>query len=432
MKKLWLVLILFSVVFFSCKEESTITSSGAQAKGGIAVSLDKNTTPSTVAQVKVTLTREGYSQITGVMDILTDTTAELTINEIAAGQWSLKVDAYNTQNTIVYSGETTVNISDGMISQVNLTLYSTGNGVGGIKINVTWVNTQLQTGQWVDSPNSPIMTGSLYFEPNGVTAPDILFDNGIYKMWYAGAGNSARFEIGYATSTDGINWQKNTSPVLSPSYYWDYRSIVSVRVIKVGDTYKMYYTARDDNYITRIGLATSSDGINWVKRSQPVLVATQNLETSVTVSSVLVINDKYYLYYTTGYAPNGNTSIRLATSYDGINFTKEPNPVIAPTLSWEGACIHGPLVLFKDGKFIMYYLTYDTSKKIGYAESNDGINWTKSNTPVSDAITAHSTWCTGGINQLEYVKINNEDRLYYTGGIEYPAAYYKIGYLRKI
>ena len=432
MKKLWLVLILFSVVFFSCKEESTITSSDSKSKGGIAISLDKNTTPSNVTQVKVTLTREGYSQITGVMNILTDTTAELTLNEIAAGQWSLKVDAYNGQNIIVYSGETTVNISDGMISQVNLTLYSTGNGVGGIKINVTWVNTQLQTGQWVDSPNSPIMTGSLYFEPNGVTAPDILLDNGIYKMWYAGAGNSARFEIGYATSTDGINWQKNNSPVLSPLYYWEEKSIVSARVIKVGDTYKMYYTARDDNYMTRIGLATSSDGINWVKRSQPVLVASQNWETAVTVSSVLIKSDKYYLYYTTGYVPYGNTSIGLATSYDGINFTKEPNPVIVPTLSWEGTCIHGPLVLFKDGKFIMYYLTYDTSKKIGYAESNDGMNWIKRNTPVSDAATAHSTWCTGGINQLEYVIINNEERIYYTGGIEYPAAYYKIGYLKKI
>jgi predicted GH43/DUF377 family glycosyl hydrolase len=430
MKKLWLVLVLFSVVFFSCKEESTITSSGAQAKGGIAVSLDKNTTPSNVAQVKVTLTREGYSQITGVMNVLTDTTAELTINEIAAGQWSLKVDAYNTQNTIVYSGETTVNISDGMISQVNLTLYSTGNGVGGIKINVTWVNTQLQTGQWVDSPNSPIMTGTQYFEQYGVSIMSVLYQDGVYKMWYTGMGDPSIYNIGFAMSTDGVNLQKNNNPVLVPTYNFEVRGVQGPKVVQVGNVYKMYYTSRDVNSITRIGLATSSDGINWTKKSQPVLTASQSWETSVQASSIVFYNDKYYLYYIAGGYPNGDTYIGLATSTDGINFTKEPSPIIVPTYSWEGTNIYRANVIYENGKFRMYYLVYDSYRYIGYAESTDGKTWTKNNNPVFDAQNINNRW-SYGINDISYVKNNDIEKIFYSGFLNNPATYYKIGVLSK-
>ena len=429
MKKVWLVLVLFSVVFFSCKEESTVTSPGSQAKGGISVSLDKNTTPSNVTQVKVALTREGYSQITGVMNILTDTTAELTLNEIAAGQWSLKVDAYNAQNIIVYSGETTVNISDGMISQVNLTLYSTGNGVGGIKINVTWVNTQLQAGQWVDSPNSPIMTGTQYFENYGVSLMNVIYENGLYKMWYTGMGDPSIMNIDYAVSSDGINWQKNQSPVLKPTLNWDVRGVQGARILKIGNTYKMYFTGRDANMVTRIGLATSSDGINWNKMPNPVLSPSQSWETAVYIGSIVFHNDKYYMFYVAGGYPNGDPYIGLATSSDGINFTKEPNPIITSSLSWETNNIYNPTVVYENGKFKMHYLVYSHSQDIGYAESVDGKVWTKNNNPVFNINGVNNRWC-NSINDLCYVMVNNIPKLYYSGYI-YSPGYYKIGLLIK-
>jgi predicted GH43/DUF377 family glycosyl hydrolase len=75
--------------------------------------------------------------------------------------------------------------------------------------------------------------------------------------------------MGHAFSPDGIHWTKSSpNPVLDlgPSGSWDDSHVEDPSVIKDGDLYKMWY-AGYDGIIYRIGYATSNDGISWEKNS---------------------------------------------------------------------------------------------------------------------------------------------------------------------
>ena len=78
---------------------------------------------------------------------------------------------------------------------------------------------------WFKHPENPV----LEFGPNGtwddaaVLNPAVLFDGTRYQMWYTGYDGSTK-RIGYATSTDGIVWEKHPdNPVLDlgTSGTWD-------------------------------------------------------------------------------------------------------------------------------------------------------------------------------------------------------------------
>lgn len=136
---------------------------------------------------------------------------------------------------------------------------------------------------WTKHPNNPIFTkgDSLSWEGRWIESPAVLYDNGVYKMWYTGVPYDWRIRIGYATSPDGINWTKYpNNPVLnigSPGS-WDDFWVAVPAVIKRGNRFEMWYSALSEadaatgRYDTiRIGYATSLDGINWSKYPNPVL-----------------------------------------------------------------------------------------------------------------------------------------------------------------
>jgi len=300
--------------------------------------------------------------------------------------------------------------------------------MGGISITVKWSDTPFPTFHWQDSPNSPIMTGSLPFEINGVAYPYVIYDNGIYKMYYTGAGNSQRFELGYATSPDGHNWTKTSYPIFSPSVSgFDNYNVGSAKVIKVGNSYRMYYMARNQEGVYSIGLATSTDGINWTRRSTPVLTKSLSWEISIRPGDIVLHNDKYYFYYYS-YDPQ-NTAIGLAISSDGINFVKEPNPIIVPTFTWEDNGICYPSVIYDNNKFVMVYHTFPNCKNIGYAESIDGKNWTTQPNPIFSKEMTTNNWV-NRFTSVNLLKINNEYRIYYSATMN-SLYYYQVGVISK-
>lgn len=56
------------------------------------------------------------------------------------------------------------------------------------------------------------------FDASGVTAPTVLRDRGLYRMWYEGVGFFGASAIGYAVSVDGVRWHRFPgNPVLAPA-----------------------------------------------------------------------------------------------------------------------------------------------------------------------------------------------------------------------
>lgn len=431
MKNLIIILVFF-LVNLSCSDQSNIVNN--QGSGKILLKIDRANAPSGVVYVSATLTRDGYSPIISTLNLLSDSTADLLLNDIQAGIWHLKVDAMNDSMVVLYTGETDVNILAGFTVNVNLSLQPTGQGTGAIYIYVTWGN-QITNFSWVDYQNNPILLGgNNNYDYYGIAQPVILYDEGKYKMWYYGDAGSAKKYVLYAESQDGINWVKHPTPVLYPGTNgnWDAWAVHPGAILKENNLYKMYFTAYANQYDQwYIGIATSLDGINWSKKSNPILLSGTGWEFQISSNFILKHNSKYYLYYS-GRDGTNNWKIGLAISSDGINFTKySGNPILENDFPWEGTGIFNPTIFKENDTYKMIYMDAQGSG-FGLAYSTDGINWTKD--PANPIFRRENTTNGWGSNNIAYpsvVKVNNDFRVYYSGAKNSYNPIYKIGFMKR-
>ena len=89
---------------------------------------------------------------------------------------------------------------------------------------------------------------------------DVLKTDTGFEMFYTGDPDSWSGEkICYATSEDGIHWVKDSvnNPLLGPTQDWVTVDIVSPSVVKIKNTYFVYYDGNTSMTDGQIGLATS-------------------------------------------------------------------------------------------------------------------------------------------------------------------------------
>lgn len=215
--------------------------------------------------------------------------------------------------------------------------------------------------------------------------PAVLKEESSYKMWYSGADGSAPSRIGLATSVNGTTWTKAAAnPVLSPSEWWETKGIRAGSIIFENSLYKMWYSGRDSNGISRIGYATSPDGVAWTKYGGNPVVSNGNAGSweNAGVSEPTVIKDgsTYHLWYT---GHEGRTQrIGHATSGDGIAWTRDPaNPIldIGTPGAWDWLNVYGPSVVKVGAGFKLWYSgeTLPAAWQTGYALSPNGSAWTR-------------------------------------------------------
>jgi len=130
------------------------------------------------------------------------------------------------------------------------------------------------------------------------------------------------------TSTDGRTWVADTAhnPVLTPTQPWEGSNVGVPMAWKEGGTWYMLYRGGSPNVI---GLATSVDAVNWVKSSaNPVLSGTPGAWDYQALDpwGVIKVGDTYYMWYNTIGAVAGlGRCTGLATSTNLTNWTKDPN-----------------------------------------------------------------------------------------------------------
>lgn len=160
-----------------------------------------------------------------------------------------------------------------------------------------------------------------------------------------------------------------------------------INVMKNDETYNMWYTASNNQQGQIIGLAQSDDGINFqFCDSVPHFLPSNNLIAfdckGVFNPQILQINDSlWYMWYSGLDISSFDSQVGLAVSSDGINwerYSTEPVLEWGPPGSWDEKVVYAGTVLFEDGIFKMWYTGMKNSTyQIGYATSNDGISWTK-------------------------------------------------------
>jgi predicted GH43/DUF377 family glycosyl hydrolase len=228
-------------------------------------------------------------------------------------------------------------------------------------------------------------------------------------MFYNGIASPGldTMAIGYATSADGRSFTKHASnPILTGDESgFDARRVGYGVPLFEEDTWILYYNAggTERGLGKTIGRATApAPSGPWARRQQPVLAAGGSGEwdsLSIVPESVVATEEGYVMYYSGEYGyydedgrPVGVIMIGMATSPDGITWTKyddpattdppfaESDPVLqpGPPDSWDSAIVWECAVHKVAGGWEMFYTGSNQQRiQIGYATSSDGFHWTK-------------------------------------------------------
>lgn len=108
-------------------------------------------------------------------------------------------------------------------------------------------------------------------DPYTISYPYIMKDGNIYRMWYGSSLGWGKdwmemaFVIKYAESHDGIHWNREGHIALN--FKSDKESAIArAFVLNEKEKYKMWYSYRGDSY--RIGYAESTDGVQWTRKDE--------------------------------------------------------------------------------------------------------------------------------------------------------------------
>ena len=155
------------------------------------------------------------------------------------------------------------------------------------------------------SNNQPVITPTLPEEGDSVMNPCVLWnvEKHIFQMWYAAGENYEPDMIFYAESTDGDNWHKRETPVLEKleSHEWEAFKVGGCDVKRLKDgTYIIYYIGYQNLDVTRICFATSVDGIHWERTSDNYCISPSKNSWDSDACykpSVVEKDGEYYMWY---------------------------------------------------------------------------------------------------------------------------------------
>ena len=246
--------------------------------------------------------------------------------------------------------------------------------------------------------------------------PSIVFDGSLYHLWYDNGS-----ETMYSTSADGITWAAGVLVSgLNPGHSRH------PHVAQVGPGYRIWY--EDDTLlytVNAIRTAQSVDGINWTSDQTITQVGTSvitgtwpdwNTGTygvcevfynaggsgtiTVPVNAASVWANKFVMYYdgTTGAVED----IGMAVSADGIlweGYNGGAAPVLAHSggTAWDSDFTTFCSVVNIGGVYQMWYSggQVASNEGIGYAQSPDGLTWTKDAGNPMLHMTDGVTWRSG-------------------------------------
>ncbi len=259
---------------------------------------------------------------------------------------------------------------------------------------------------WTKYSGNPVMTRGTVgnWDDEAIGCPSVLFDGTVYKMWYMGRTISPDWGIGYATSVDGINWQKHFSnPIfdVSGGGSWESKSVANPFVYYANGIYKMWYRGANSNNHLKVGLATSSNGIIWARNpNNPVLVGPSGNNIGVNHLSVFPEKDRYHGWYS--FNTGSDWKINQATSTDGINWINySNNPVLQKGVSsWDDDHVFYPFVILKNRQYLLYYQGMSQGvSKIGLAKSKFSGDAVLNSTTIT--IPSNNWWDTLIINKTK-------------------------------
>ncbi len=280
---------------------------------------------------------------------------------------------------------------------------------------------------------SVIKTGVEGAWDDGCTlAPIVIKEGDTLKMWYTGVDGAVLqgwWRKGYAWSLDGVQWEKHPGNPIILSFELEI-------IIKSGNMYEGWGRINDKLYYS-----TSLNGINW---TSPVVTDLQTGNTGdwdeatfIFRAGPVVKDETEYKMWYMG-SKGETTQIGLATSTDGIHWIKYDDPAttqppfaysdpvlkIGVASAWDADRVFDHWVMHSDKGYEMWYSGVSYRNSIGYATSVDGISWTK--WPGNPILRTDPAWGIGYVTCC-VLQFDNHYHMWYAS--DKKTDYTEIGYM---
>jgi predicted GH43/DUF377 family glycosyl hydrolase len=179
-------------------------------------------------------------------------------------------------------------------------------------------------------------------------------------MLYRSQDASGTSRLGYATSSDGVHFTRRPEPVFAPEA--DYErdgGVEDPRLVRIGDVYYLTYTAYNKKD-AQLALATSTDLIHWQRKGVILPAYKGNWNVGWTKSGAILtdkINGRYWMYFL-GTAADKTDQMGLASSTNFIHWTEETKTPVLPKRPgmFDSRVVEPgpPPILTKDGILLIY------------------------------------------------------------------------------
>jgi sucrose-6-phosphate hydrolase SacC (GH32 family) len=204
----------------------------------------------------------------------------------------------------------------------------------------------------------------------------IIKEGDLWRLWYTGYAEPKKgpYKLGYATSSDGLNWRRHAD---NPIYgdHW----VEDMMIVQDGGKYWMFAEGLDDE----AHLLVSDDGLKWqrlgpldvrMKNGQPIAKGPYGTPTAWREDGV------WYLFY-----ERGDKGVWLATSRDMKVWTNlQDEPVLRPGPGeYDRDMIALNQIIKQRGRYYAYYhgsATTGPNARLwsrAVATSTDLIHWDK-------------------------------------------------------
>ncbi|MBF0625197.1 MAG: hypothetical protein HQL82_10370 [Magnetococcales bacterium] len=238
---------------------------------------------------------------------------------------------------------------------------------------------------------------SLWWNRTHIMAPTIdpqPVSEGCFKVYFGGRNDRNQTHVGWAIidlRADGrvVDWAEE--PVLHPGRLgtFDDNGVVPNCLVNAGAKKYLYYVGFKPGGTTRMdlygGLAISSDGGRTYERysEAPILDRTHLNPYINTAPYVILDGGLWRMWYVAGtgwrHRDTPRYNLQHATSPDGIHWQRDGTVCIDFADDRENALAR-PFVLKEDGVYKMWFAHKGAGDewgnyRLGYAESEDGINW---------------------------------------------------------
>lgn len=281
---------------------------------------------------------------------------------------------------------------------------------------------------------NPKDTGLPWMVHHAYSPVVIQLENSIWRCYFAGRNEQNNASVGYFDidlefPTNILNISEKPVLARGPIGTFDCDGIIPASIIKKNNELYMYYSGwnkgwRYPLFRSSVGLAISKDGGNTFTKFSDAPVFDRNDKDPITVMAPCVyqinnefimnyssvdrwedINDEFFSWYYTKYA----------ISYDAISWKASGKKVIAHK-NGENHIARMCVLPINDGYEGWYcYMDEEVGQyRIGYAVSNDGIEWIRKDENAG-MVLSDSGWDSEAQAYPYVVKWNEKRYMFYNG-----------------